>query len=128
MQAAVEQGGAYPNLKSDLGWQDGKVYATRRMGIIDRINDNDELNESQKKAKIFRLMKPYVDAVKERTDISNQEKDKLIEGLYEGLANGDGKLIPEMTTSEGKGISKIMIGGQPTYFKVEDQLLMEAIM
>jgi hypothetical protein len=127
MQAAVEQGGAYPNLKSDLGWQDGKVYATRRMGIIDRINDNDELNESQKKAKIFRLMKPYVDAVKERTDISNQEKDKLIEGLYEGLANGDGKLIPEMTTSEGKGISKIMIGGQPTYFKVEDQLLMEAI-
>jgi len=127
MQAAVEQGGAYPNLKSDLGWQDGKVYATRRMGIIDRINDNDELNESQKKAKIFRLMKPYVDAVKERTDISNSEKDRLIEGLYEGLANGDGKLIPEMTTSEGKGISKIMIGGQPTYFKVEDQLLMEAI-
>jgi hypothetical protein len=127
MKAAVEQGGAYPNLKSDLGWQDGKVYATRRMALMDKINDNDELTESQKKAKIDRLMKPYVDAVKERTDINDSQKDRLIEGLYEGLANGDGKLIPEMTTSEGKGISKIMVGGQPTYFKVEDELLMEAI-
>ena len=126
IKAAVEQGGAYPNLKSDLGWQDGKVYNTRRMGLVDRINDNDELSDSQKRAKIDRIMKPYVDAINERTDIDQSRKDKLIEGLYEGLANGDGKLLPEMTTSEGKGISKIMIGGQPTYFKVEDQLLMEA--
>ena len=127
MKAAVEQGGAFPNLKSDLGWQDGKVYATKRMDLIDRINDNDELNESQKQARINRLMRPYVDAVNERTDISDSQKQSLIEGLYDGLANGDGKLKPEMTTSEGKGISKIMIGGQPTYFKVEDQLLLEAI-
>jgi hypothetical protein len=127
MKAAVEQGGAYPNLKSDLGWQDGKVYATRRMSLVDRINDNDELSDSQKQSKINRIMKPYVDAINERSDIDQSRKDNLIEGLYEGLANGDGKLIPEMTTSDGKGISKIMIGGQPTYFKVEDQLLMEAI-
>jgi hypothetical protein len=127
MKAAVEQGGAYPNLKSDLGWQDGKVYATRRMSLVDRINENDELSDSQKQSKINRIMKPYVDAINERSDIDQSRKDNLIEGLYEGLANGDGKLIPEMTTSEGKGISKIMIGGQPTYFKVEDELLMEAI-
>jgi hypothetical protein len=127
IKAAVEQGGAFPNLKQDLGWQDGKVYNTKRMASIDKINDNDELSDSQKQAKIDRIMKPYVDAINERTDIDQSRKDNLIEGLYEGLANGDGKLLPEMTTSEGKGISKIMIGGQPTYFKVEDQLLMEAI-
>lgn len=127
MKSAVEQGGAYPNLKQDLSWEDGKVYNTKRIALIDRINDDNKLSDSQKQAKIDRVMKPYVDAINERTDINDAQKDKLIEGLYEGLANGDGKLIPEMTTSEGKGISKIMIGGQPTYFKVEDQLLMEAI-
>lgn len=127
MKSAVEQGGAYPNLKQDLSWEDGKVYNTKRIALIDRINDDNKLSDSQKQAKIDRVMKPYVDAINERTDIDQSRKDNLIEGLYEGLANGDGKLMPEMTTSEGKGISKIMIGGQPTYFKVEDQLLMEAI-
>ena len=41
---------------------------------------------------------------------------------------GDGSLKPEYTSSDGKGLVKTMIDGKPAYFKVDDPLLIDAIM
>jgi hypothetical protein len=128
VNAAMRLNEAFPNLKSGLSWVDGKVYATKRMAAIDRINDDDKLTDAQKKKKIDGVMKPYVDAIMEREDISDQKKDSLIEGLYAGLAGGDGVLRGEYTTSDRKGLIKVMRDGQPTYFDIKDKLLLESIM
>jgi len=118
---------AFPILKSGLAWEDGKVIAVKRLEKIARIENNDDLTDAQKQKKINEIMKPYVDAVMER-NISDQEKKNLIDGLYEGLADGDGKLRPEYTTSK-PGAVKTMRNGQPIYFDVSrDPLLFESIM
>lgn len=44
-----------------------------------------------------------------------------------GMMVDDGSLKPEYTTSEGKGIIKVMIDGQPTYYKVLDDLLLDSV-
>jgi hypothetical protein len=117
---------AFPNLKSGLSWEDGKVIAVKRLEKIARIENNRDLTDAQKQKKINEIMKPYVDAVMER-NISNQEKKNLIDGLYEGLADGDGKLRPEYTTSK-PGAVKLMRDGKPIYFDVSKPLLLESIM
>ena len=117
---------AFPNLKSGLSWEDGKVIAVKRLEKIARIENNDDLTDAQKQKKINEIMKPYVNAVMER-NISDQEKKNLIKGLYEGLADGDGKLRPEYTTSK-PGAVKLMRDGQPIYFDVSKPLLLESIM
>ena len=40
---------------------------------------------------------------------------------------GDGKLRPEQTTSEGKGMIKVMADGKPMYYKVTDELLLNSV-
>ena len=40
---------------------------------------------------------------------------------------GDGKLRPEQTTSEGKGMIKVMVDGKPMYYKVTDELLLNSV-
>jgi hypothetical protein len=128
IKVAMNKGAAFPNLRSGLGWMNGKVYAVDRMEKIERVINNDELTESQQKQKINAIMKPYIDAVIERTDISDEMKASLIDGLWEGLADGDGKLRGRYTTS-GKGMVKTMINGEATHFDVaKDPLLMESIM
>jgi hypothetical protein len=39
-----------------------------------------------------------------------------------------GDIQPWMTTSEGKGLAKVMVDGQPMYYRVESPLLLESIM
>lgn len=39
-----------------------------------------------------------------------------------------GEVQPWMTTSEGKGLAKVMVDGQPMYYRVESPLLLESIM
>ena len=122
-----EYSAAFPILKSGLAWEDGKVIAVKRLEKIARIENNDDLTDAQKNSKINEIMKPYIDAVMER-NISSQEKQNLIKGLYEGLADGDGKLRPEYTTSK-PGAVKTMREGKPIYFDVsKNPLLFESIM
>jgi hypothetical protein len=128
IKVAMDKNAAFPNLRSGLGWMNGKVYAVDRMEKIERVINNDELTESQQQQKINTIMKPYIDAVMERTDISDDRKQSLIDGLWEGLADGDGKLRGRYTTA-GTGKVKTMLNGEATYFDVaKDPLLMESIM
>lgn len=118
---------AFPILKSGLAWEDGKVIAVKRLEKIAQIQNNKKLTNEQKTARIDAILKPYIDAVMQRS-ISNQEKQTLIKGLKDGLADGDGKLRPEYTTSK-PGAVKTMRNGQPIYFDVSrDPLLFESIM
>lgn len=74
VEAAVDMGAAFPNLKVGLEWKDGKVYSTKSGEMV-----------------------------------------------------GDGSLKPGYTTS-GKGMAKVMMDGNVTYFEITDPLLLDAIM
>jgi hypothetical protein len=74
VEAAVDMGAAFPNLKVGLEWRDGKVYSTKSGEMV-----------------------------------------------------GDGSLQPGFTTT-GKGMAKVMIDGNVTYFEVVDPLLLDSIM
>ena len=53
--------------------------------------------------------------------------DNKVYSTKTGAMVDDGSLKPEYTTSEGKGIIKVMIDGQPTYYKVLDDLLLDSV-
>jgi hypothetical protein len=53
--------------------------------------------------------------------------DNKVYSTKTGAMVDDGSLKPEYTTSEGTGIIKVMIDGQPTYYKVLDDLLLDSV-
>ena len=74
MDAAMKMGAAFPNLKANLEWRDGKVYHSKTGALV-----------------------------------------------------GDGSLKPQYTTYKA-GSVKTMRDGIPTYFDVQDPLLLDSIM
>jgi hypothetical protein len=54
-------------------------------------------------------------------------KNNKVYSTKTGAMVDDGSLKPEYTTSEGTGIIKVMIDGQPTYYKVLDDLLLDSV-
>lgn len=61
--------------------------------------------------------------------VYSTKSDKPIEAKFDEDGKqiyAEGELRPDLTTS-GTGMAKIMVDGQPMYFKVTDELLMESI-
>jgi hypothetical protein len=55
-------------------------------------------------------------------------EDDLVYSDKTGEVVGDGSVQPWMTTSEGDGIAKVMVNGEPMYYAVLNPLLLESIM
>ena len=61
--------------------------------------------------------------------VYSTKNDKPIEAKFDEDGTqlyAEGELRPDLTTS-GAGMAKVMVDGQPMYFKVTDELLMESI-
>ena len=68
-----------------------------------------------------------VEGARPNLKVGLEWRDGKVYSVKNGEKVGDGKLKPEYTTSEGKGIIKVMIDGQPTYYKVLDDLLLDSV-
>jgi len=55
-------------------------------------------------------------------------EDDLVYSDKTGEVVGDGSVQPWMTTSEGDGVVKVMVNGEPMYYAVLDPMLAESIM
>lgn len=68
-----------------------------------------------------------VEGARPNLKVGLEWKNNKVYSAKTGTIVGDGSLRPEYTTSEGTGIIKVMIDGQPTYYKVLDDLLLDSV-
>jgi hypothetical protein len=68
-----------------------------------------------------------VEGARPNLKVGLEWRDGKVYSSKTGMIVDDGSLKPEYTTSEGKGIIKVMIDGQPTYYKVLDDLLLDSV-
>ena len=68
-----------------------------------------------------------VEGARPNLKVGLEWRDGKVYSTKTGSMVDDGSLKPEYTTSEGKGLIKVMIDGQPTYYKVLDDLLLDSV-